>query len=146
MSALSQALGAEAAPFTLTHKGTVYTLSRITQEKQTEYEMYLFGREQALAFSWCGKMSDAAYERHLMALNNAFIDGEFAFHSEKAVKAMKTPKGIQALLAILFGISEMEVAILVLERGPDIHVMLNLVIRECLPEPPPAKEGSGPNV
>ncbi len=146
MSAWSQALGAESSPFTLTHNGRVYHVSLITQAVKTAYEKWLWGRAQDLAFSWRNKMASEEYSAHLKVLGDDYLNGEYDFTSEKAAKALKTIPGALALTAILFGVTEVEMVALTVERGPEIKELLSLVMRESLPSPSKPAEGEAPNV
>ena len=146
MSALRQALGAEAAPHKFEHKGQVYLVQPITQEVKTAFSEWQWERACKVAFSMRAGMTPDEYERHLKKLNDDYLAGEYDFESERTAAILKTKAGVLALCALLWGCSQAQMITLAVERGAEVKALLELVMAESMPDMPKVPEGGDPNV
>src|SRR6185312_12583067 len=104
---VGQAIGSEG--YKVNHEGKTYTCHLLTQADKTKFEEWVIDK----AFSTLAplrKYDPDAYWEDKTALIQAVKRGSYGFHSQNAMDAMKTPAGGLALMAILFGLSELDMA------------------------------------
>lgn len=146
MSALSQILGNHGSPHVFEHEGKTYSVRMLDQNVKDEFEKALFGRARSLARLEQPDLSEEQFASVLLALNDKFLEGEYALESKKGLAFLNSTKGQLVLSSILFGVPETEMVQMLLSRGIEVAAMLKLVIDESLPKrkPKPA-EGADPN-
>ena len=151
MSALKQALGNDGAPHLFEHDGVSYEVSLITQEVETAFSEWLWGRARKVACDLYSALGDEKLTAELEKLGRLYLDGEFAFESATTAEALKTKAGVLKLCSLLWGCDEKEMVRLIVARGPEINTLLGVILAESGYEAAtPAereaqKEGGDPN-
>ena len=129
----SQILGNNARGHRIEHDGLFFELKLIDQEAKAEWERRLYERAVRAAESLAKLRGDAWLENKLVDLENGFFAGEYAFLSEKSLKLLTTPGGVEMLLGILTGKELAELAPVIIAKEKEVKAKLHLIIRESFP-------------
>ena len=135
MSTINECLG---TPHEFTHKGKTYQVSLITQNIKAAFEKRLFARAKEAALTMRDLMTTEDYRQHLKFLNDDYIAGQYAFESDRGIKAVQTINGMVSLCSLLFNVDEQEMLKIIVERKEEVTSLVNLIFKESFPidEPP----------
>src|SRR5581483_777209 len=127
MSELTASVG---GGLTFAHKDKTYTVSLITQKVKAAFEKAQFGRAREAALALKDLMDRGEYLAHLKQLNDDYISGAYGLDSERGLNFAQTTNGSILLCSLLFGVSEDEMAQLLLEAKDEITQLMSLVIKQ----------------
>jgi hypothetical protein len=127
MGALGEILGGH---HNFVHRKKTYRVGMVDQNAKLAYERWLFQRARDVARDLRVCMTAEQYAAHLKELNDAYLEGEYAFESERGRKSLGTFKGMLSICSILWGCDEAEMLLLIKERSEDVSSLLAVVLRE----------------
>ncbi len=121
-------------PYVFEHGGKRYVVSRLTREKKKAFAASMKTRALKAVLGLKDIVSDEEYAAAYNAALERVASGAFDFHSTFTQQALRTPGGVTALAAILFGCDEDEMTKLFVERRDDVKVMLDVALKESSAE------------
>lgn len=125
-----------ATPHKIVFDGKVYQCSHLTQEKKAEFASWMKRQANCALADYRRDTGDTDGWREMAReLKDESESGKYCFHSEKSVKALKTPAGVLALSAILFGIPEDEMVKLTMSHTEEVQSILQIVLAESVSHP-----------
>lgn len=109
------------------HKGKVYNVHPLDDEIKREFEVWL--RAEVARRREKQRVEDpAAYEADTRAYEADTAGDRLAYHGDLGRRFLKTPGGLNALAALLFGCDLKEMESLFAEREADVVAALLAVI------------------
>lgn len=143
----TEILGNHGPKHSITHDGVVYHVRLIDQWAKAEWEQRLYDRAIHAARVISKRHPKGWLEDKLVKIDDDFINGEFAFFTEKSLKLIMTPPGVELLLTILTGKDLAELAPMIIAKPEEVKAVLHMVIKESFPgvKLEKAKEDSHPN-
>jgi len=129
----SSALGNHGPAHRIEHDGCVFEIRLIDQGAKAEWEKRLYERAVRSATVMGPMKSPGWLENKLVQLDDEFLAGEFAFFTEKSLKLLQTPGGMELLLSILTGRDIFDFAPLIIAKEKEIKALLLLVIKQSFP-------------
>lgn len=135
MSELSAALGTAGPPHQIAHDGRTYSFRLIDAAVKNAIEKLLYQRAREAVYVDRDHMTEAQYVERLDKVREAYEGNEYAFTGERCQKALKTPKGVLMLLEAVTGETEEALTRLLMERGPEVNVVLRTVLEESFGKP-----------
>jgi len=147
MSMLPEMLGAEATPHAIEFKGKRYSFKPITIGLLEEMETAHFEQSKKRLKDMRDVLDEDTYAKKGLQLYDDYDAGEFGFFSARGQKWAKSPAGAILMMKLALGVGEEELLPLVLNKGPELTQLMNLVLKEAGlsggPAPPPVgAEGS----
>lgn len=126
-------LGNSGPGHVIEHDGVAYRIGLIDQKAKAEFEESLF-RRAVKAAEILARCKPAGWlEKTLAECNDAFMAGEFGLLTERGLKVLQTPGGVQLLLSILTGRDVVELVPVITAKKDQVKALIHLVIRESFP-------------
>jgi hypothetical protein len=136
MSERAGLAGGNQPPFTIEHKGKVYTLTPVLDDNvMLAVERQLYDRERLALEGVKSSYAPERYEDELAKLRKRFADGDFGMESEATLGLMKTKKGSLLLLRCMLGsIGAAEMVELMANKGPELMSTLQDILALTFPK------------
>jgi hypothetical protein len=142
MRTLSEALGSHggAIEFVDKHNKKIF-VSPLTLKLMSKYEKWL----ESKAIQNCMELKNLdpkLFREAFSAVNNSIMKGEYAFGGEIAQESLQTPSGVGKLVSLMANVSEEEAMNLVTEEGDKFRLVLDLAIKQSMPQNEENSEGN----
>lgn len=104
--------------------------SLITQAVKAEWEKRRFTKALQGIVMIKSALTPAEYQEQLLALNDAYVRGDYALLNPENFRGLDNPDGLISLFSLLLDKSEDEVTKMVLTYRTEVAACLRLVIKE----------------
>ena len=145
MSANSEILGNKGTKHSFDFEGKVYEVRYLDKKIKDAFEKNMFKRardlEAIMYDDGNGDVSLEQYQQNLLAINDKFLRGDYAFESENGQAFLVTPAGNLYFTSLMCGCSQEEMIRILTVKGTEVASLLKLVLEESFPQ---VKKGKNP--
>lgn len=142
---LSQSLGGNASPITVTLGGKEYRFGLLTQKIKSGIERAVQDRARTELFRDKNELGDEEFRLAYGAYMDRISSGAFAFGGPICRQFLTSPSGLEMLVKLLAGVSLEEASGLVAQYSAEVAEVVGTVFAESFPATRKEAEAPGKN-